>query len=74
MIITIIIIGYIASVFLCRWLSKILYQIDQTDPKFAGISFIPIVNIILIFALIMMILTEYKSKNKFVKWFRGDHW
>ena len=71
MTITLFIIGYIASVFLCRWLNKISSKIDPIGGgKVVFLWLIPLMNIVAILSLIIYIIIY----SNFFKWFRGDHW
>ncbi len=77
MLITSLILGYIASVFFCRWANKMLYQRIEYCPKIWGWWYIPIINfgiLIPIFFEILDNFNSFKFDNKFWKWFRGDHW
>lgn len=78
MIILYFIIGYIASVFLCRWINKLIYKwIKEKGSIQVSVWLIPIFNIIgiiiIIICIIIYIIKKYPS-IKFVKWFKGDNW
>jgi len=86
MIITIIILGYIASVFLCRWLDKIACRMDDTMKPTWIAWLIPVINTVYAFMLLLAIFVavifsyifncpkRFRGDIKFFKWFRGDHW
>jgi len=77
MIILLIIIGYIASVFICRWLNKIAYKMDYKNPIIWFVWVIPVINTFMIsiwFFGIIITAPLYIDYNKFFKWFKGDNW
>lgn len=75
MVITLFILGYIASVFLCRWANKMVYQKIKHSPKMWLWWYIPIVNIWILLPIVLEILDHHNFfDNKFLKWFRGDNW
>lgn len=67
MTIAIIILAYVASVFLNRWLNKIIYKKGYVDID-VWAWFIPFVCAI---AMIIIILENIKIKNN---WFTGKNW
>ena len=66
MIATIIVIAYVLSVFLNRWLNKIICKRNKYEPIMTGIWFIPIASTII---LIMFVL-DGSRRN----WFTGKYW
>ncbi len=66
MITSLIIIAYIANVFLNRYLNKILYKMTMSKTPF--LWFIPIITTI---ALLIAIVTEKGFKDN---WFTGKNW
>lgn len=70
MIIALIILAYVANVFLNRWLNKITYKIDGVKMPFAW--FLSIAETIV---FLIIILLEIKLKYNFKSnWFTGKHW
>ena len=67
---TLIISAYIISVFLSRWLNKIVYQINNEHPIWVLVWFIPILNI-LFFTLVTLIVIKKCIKPN---WFTGKNW
>ena len=67
MITAIIILAYVANVFLTRWMNKVLYQIDDTNPIATVIWFIPLFGFL---TLLIIYLAEYSKSN----WFTGKDW
>lgn len=63
----IIILAYVANVFLNRLLNKKLYELNDCSPRFWGMWFIPIIPTL---ALLIMIGMEKDSDN----WLTGKHW
>jgi hypothetical protein len=66
--ITIIILAYIANIFLNRWLNYKLWQQDKDTPKCPLMWFIPVAYVI---AFIIVILDNEEWKNN---WFTGKYW
>lgn len=69
LLITIIAISYIASVFIGRWLNKILYK-RHSGPIIVGVWFIPVATII---ALLILVISEELCSKK-MNWFSGKNW
>lgn len=67
MIATLIIITYIANIFLNRWLNKKLWQQDNNYSKYYIFWFIPIMPT---FAFTILILLDLETEN----WFTGKYW
>jgi len=69
---TLIILVYIANVFVSRWLNKIAYKLENKYPIINYWWFVPAIPIIgLIVAIIIAFL---KQENKVTTWFTGKHW
>lgn len=66
MIITIIILAYVANVFLTRWLNKIDYKYYNADPT-PFLWFIPLAGTLVI---LISLISEVKTNN----WFTGKNW
>lgn len=66
--ITIIILAYIANIFLNRWLNYKLWKINNHYEASYFIWFIPIVSTL---AYIIVLLTEIEIKDN---WFTGKYW
>lgn len=64
----IIILAYIASIFLNRWLNYRVFKILSHYPKTCFLWFLPIIPAM---SFIFIILSEYKFKNN---WFTGKYW
>jgi hypothetical protein len=70
MIITIIILAYVANVFLNRWLNKIIYK-ELNHEKVLWLWFIPV----LITIVFIWVILEESEKFKFKSnWFTGKYW
>ena len=69
MILTIVILAYVANVFLTRWMNKKLYQLDNDFTPLIIIWFIPVLGFI---AYSIIYLIEY-LKNHPTK-FTGKNW
>ena len=72
----IIILAYVANVFLSRFLARVLIKLE---PNFKGIPifiwFIPIAAPIAIALMIMFVSGDkINLNNKFYNWFSGKHW
>lgn len=65
----IIISAYILSVFLARWINKLLYKKDKCNPIAPWMWFVPIVGLI---ALIIIYFRESFSERS--NWFTGKEW
>ncbi|CAH56640.1 hypothetical protein PHG11b_13 [Flavobacterium phage 11b] len=63
---TIIITAYVLSVFLNRWLNKILCKRDKCEPIMTAIWFIPIASTIV---LVTQVIDGCKRN-----WFTGKNW
>jgi predicted PurR-regulated permease PerM len=71
MILTIIILAYVANMFLNRWLNKIIVKINRESSIVPIVWFMSFVGTILFFSFII----EYsKHTNKFINWFNGKNW
>jgi hypothetical protein len=69
MTIAIIILAYVANVFLNRWLNKIVFKIDEDYVIIPNIWFVPVVVTIAFLVIII------KEKNKpETNWFTGKYW
>jgi lipid-A-disaccharide synthase-like uncharacterized protein len=71
MTIVIIILAYVANVFLNRWLNKIIVK------RSPGSSIVPVVWFMSFVGTILFIsfVIEYsKHTNKFINWFTGKNW
>ena len=68
MTIIILILTYVASVFLTRWMNKKLYQLDNDFDVLPGLWFIPVFGFIGYF--IAYQLEKPSQKN----WFTGKNW
>ena len=74
MTITLIILAYIASVFLNRWLNYLIIRLDLMDDKFVLCWFVPyFTTFFFIFVLIIGVIIEI-CNTKFNNWFTGKHW
>ena len=71
MIITLIILLYIASIFFCRWINYILYKEDRSHPILWGVWLIPIVSPIV---WILIFLLDRKKDGMKLNWFTGKNW
>jgi hypothetical protein len=69
MILTIVILAYVANVFLTRWMNKKLYQLDNDFTPLIMIWFLPIVGFI---AYFIIYLIEYFEKHPTK--FTGKNW
>jgi branched-subunit amino acid transport protein AzlD len=78
MIIALIIVAYIASVFLNRWLNYLLVKWDDANKQvwvWFCIYLLPFAFIITLFIrLFKKIDTKVNINNKFTNWFTGKHW
>ena len=70
MITAIIIIAYVANVFLNRWLNKIIYK-ELNDEKTVWLWFIPVLITIV---FIWIVLEETKIFKHKGNWFTGKYW
>lgn len=68
MTITIVILAYVANVFLNRWLNKVLYKKDFLEIAPCLFWFIPFLFTTFI---LIILLREFKTKNN---WFTGKYW
>ena len=66
MIVAIIITAYVLSVFLNRWLNKIICKRNKYEPIMIGIWFIPIASTIVLFLHVI----DGSKRN----WFTGKNW
>ena len=71
MTITIIILAYVANVFLNRWLNKIIIKQNSESSIVPIIWFMSFVGTIL---FIPFIIEYSKHTNKFINWFTGKNW
>ena len=69
MTIAIIILAYVANVFLNRWLNKIVFKIDNYYVIIPLIWFVPVVVTI----AFLVIIIEEKNKPE-TNWFTGKYW
>lgn len=71
MILTIIILAYIANIFLNRWLNKIIVKQKPESSIVPIVWFMSFVGTILFISFVI----EYsKHTNKFINWFTGKNW
>jgi hypothetical protein len=74
MTIAIIILAYVASVFVTRWMNKLACKWDkEPDQIWIVIWFLPILNIAMFISILIGILLRHKPKIK-VNWFTGKNW
>lgn len=70
-IITAIILAYVANVFLNRWLNKIIIKQNSESSIVPIVWFMSIIGTILFISFVI----EYsKHTNKFINWFKGKNW
>ena len=65
---TIVILAYIISVFLNRWLNKIMWIKHDYEPL-PALWFVPILS-----TLTMVIILIYESLSRTDNWFTGKNW
>lgn len=72
MITTAIILAYIISIFIARYLNKRSYEInDKCTPIWVGFWFIPIVNVVF---FLSVTVTDYIKGSIKGNWFTGKNW
>jgi hypothetical protein len=70
MIIALIILAYIASVFLNRWLNYLIVK-KYDEPK---TPFFWVFSLFSTIVFIIVLLENVKFNTKFTNWFTGKHW
>lgn len=68
----IVIIAYVLSVFLNRWINKIGNRITDTDERHVIGWFFSFIYTIVIILVILLVYD--KRESKFTRWFKGRHW
>lgn len=71
MTLTIILLAYVANVFLNRWINKIAHKIDDYIPKMVLFWFVPIIPSCMF--LFLIAINKYDDMEK-DNWFTGKHW
>jgi hypothetical protein len=77
MVIFMLVLAYVANVFLNRWLTKILYSIDENYGSLTLLWFFGLFHTVVVIFLIWYEKRERRENtttSKFYDWFTGKNW